>query len=72
MHHVAFGNQESWADVFKKKLDLLKWVVAFSIDIGRGGPINTDKFTGHSFSVIGESRFEDLEKGESRKKIIVG
>lgn len=61
IHSHAVLKSDSWPDVFKKKFDLLKWVDAFSIDIGRGGLINTDKFIDYLFSEIGESRFEDLE-----------
>ncbi len=57
----AVLKSDSWPDLFKKKSDLLKWVDAFSIDLGRGGLINTDKFISYLFSEIGESRFEDLE-----------
>lgn len=57
----AILKSDSWPDLFKKKSDLLKWVDAFSIDLGRGGLINTDKFISYLFYEIGESRFEDLD-----------
>lgn len=61
IHSHAVLKSDSWPDLFKKKSELLKWVDAFSLDLGSGGLINTDKFISYLFSEIGESKFEDLK-----------
>lgn len=61
IHSHAVLKSDRWPDLFKKKSELLKWVDAFSLDLGSGGLINTDKFISYLFSEIGESKFEDLK-----------
>lgn len=56
----SVSRNDAWPDLFRKKTDLLKWVDAFSLELGRGGLVNTDKFLGYLLSEIGESTFEDL------------
>jgi len=55
------SKRDTWPDVLKKKAELLKWVDALSLEFGRGGLINTDKFLGYLLSEIGEKTFEELK-----------
>jgi NTE family protein len=58
--HSVFKS-DTWTDLFKKRADLFKWVDSFSLEFGRGGLINADKFLNYLLSEIGASRFEDLK-----------
>lgn len=57
----AVLESDRWPDIFRKKTDLLKWVDAFSFDLGRGGLINADKFLNYLLLEVGENTFEKLE-----------
>ena len=56
----TISKSDAWPDVFKKKGDLLKWLDAFALELGRGGLVNTDKFLNYLLAEIGENTFEKL------------
>ncbi len=57
----TISKSDAWLDVLKKKSDLLKWLDAFALEIGRGGLVNTDKFLNYLLAEIGENTFEKLD-----------
>lgn len=53
--------EDTWQDIVAKKSNLLKLVKAFSLELPRGGIINTQGFFEYLFSEIKKRTFEELE-----------
>ncbi|MGC8908899.1 MAG: patatin-like phospholipase family protein [Desulfomonilaceae bacterium] len=61
VHDHVILKSDAWPDVFKKRADLLKWLDAFSLELGRGGLVRADKFLNYLLGEIGRDAFEQLE-----------
>ncbi len=53
--------EDTWQDIVAKKSNLLKLVKAFSLELPRGGIINTQGFFEYLFSEIKKRTFEELK-----------
>lgn len=58
--HVI-SKDDNWRDVIEKRADLLKWVNALALEMGRGGLIKTDRFLNYLFDEIKKTTFEELD-----------